>query len=161
MKRLNVTTIVAASLVVVLIAAMSIVSSQFGAAAQDEATTHPIVGAWLLTVDVSGENDPPHLVIYHADGTYTDAAAGRGGGVGVWEAIDDQTVVTNVLFHTEAEDGSVGLTRIRTESSVDESGNAYTSDYTREVIAADGTSTGELGPGSGSAVRITAEPKSE
>lgn len=140
-------------------------SNQSAAVAQDAtadgATLHPIVGAWLLKVDISDENDPPHLVIYHADGTYTDAAVGRGGGVGVWEPIDDHTVATNVLFHTEDESGNVGLTRIRTESTVDESGDAYTTEYTREVIAADGTSTGELGPGTGTAERVTVEPKGE
>jgi hypothetical protein len=163
-KRVISVTLLALALIAGGVATLVVGGVQSAAVAQDataDASLHPIVGAWLLTVDVSDETDPPHLVIYHADGTYVDAAAGRGGGVGVWEPIDEHTVAANILFHTEDEAGNVGLTRIRTESTVDEPGDAYRSEYTREVIAADGTSTGELGPGTGTAKRIVVEPKGE
>lgn len=165
MKRPSVVPILAASLAAGLLVTISVVSSQFGAMAQDAtppaATLHPIVGAWLLSVDVYDESDPPVLVIYHPDRTYTDAAAGRASGIGVWEPIDEHSVMTNVVFHSEDEAGNTGLTRIRTVTTVDESGNAYTSEYTRELIAADGTSSGQLGPGTATAERLTVEPQNE
>lgn len=147
-----------------MVAAFAGIGAQSSAIAQDSVLStaeHPIVGAWMLRVDVSDPNLPPHLVVYHGDGTYTDEGVGRAGGVGVWEPIDDKSVRTNVLFHTEDDDGNVGLTRIRTVTTVDDSGNAYNTEYTREVIAADGSSTGELGPGTGTAERITVEERGE
>jgi hypothetical protein len=162
-KRPITVALLALSLVAGVVATAALVGTSSGAVAQDAVSaamdTHPIVGAWLLTLDVNDPADPPHLVIYHGDGTYTDAGPGRGGGVGVWDVIDPNTVATNVLFHTEDENGDFGMTRIRTVTTVDESGDTYTTEYTREVIAPDGTSTGELGPGTGTAERHTVEPR--
>jgi hypothetical protein len=47
---------------------------------------HPIVGAWLLDVDTNDPANPPALAIFHDDGTYLQAEADGGNGVGVWEA---------------------------------------------------------------------------
>jgi len=104
---------------------------------------------------------PPVLVVYHADGSYTDSAVGRTGGVGVWEPIDDRSAATNVVFHAEDESGKINTTRIRTVTTVADSGNAYTSDYTREVIGPDGSSGGEMGPGAASGERIMVEERGE
>ena len=165
MKRPSAVALFTLSLLIGVLGTLAAIGTRSPAVAQDAtpsaATTHPIVGAWLLRIDIFEETDPPHLVIYHADGTYTDSGIGRTGGIGVWEAIAEDTVVTNVVFHSEDEDGNIGLTRIHTESTVDESGNTYTSEYTRELIAADGTSSGELGPGTGTAERLTIEPTGE
>lgn len=164
-KRIIAVPLLALAMIAGGVATLVVGDLQASAVAQDATAdamaTHPIVGTWLLNVDIFDENVPPLLVIYHADGTYTDAGAGRGSGIGVWEPIDENTVAANVLFHTQDEEGNFGLTRIRTETTVDESGDAYTSEYTRELIAADGTSTGELGPGSAMAERITVEPRGE
>lgn len=161
MQRPTELSILAVSAAIGLLVTFSAVMNQFGAVAQENATTHPIVGAWLLTVDVYDETDPPVLAVYHADHTYTNSTVGRAGGVGVWEPIDENSVATNVVFHSVDEDGNPVLTRIRTETTVDESGDAYTSNYTREVITPDGTSSGQLGPGTVTAERLTVETRGE
>ena len=101
MKRIVAVALLALAMVAGGVAMLAVGGIRSSAVAQDatsDATaTHPIVGAWLLRVDVSDDADPPHLVIYHADGTYTDAGVGRGSGVGVWEPIDKNTVATNGL----------------------------------------------------------------
>ena len=40
------------------------------------AESHPIVGAWVLTVEEFPE-DPPELVAFHADGTYQSVQCRR------------------------------------------------------------------------------------
>ena len=56
---------------------------------------HPIVGAWLLTVDEFPE-DPPELIAFHADGTYQQASADGTSGIGSWEATGPSSI--NLTF---------------------------------------------------------------
>ena len=44
-----------------------------------------IVGVWRLSVD-EFPDDPPELVVFHADGTYEEANADGTTGIGAWEA---------------------------------------------------------------------------
>lgn len=160
MKRSIVAALLTLSLAVAMVTMFG-AGSQSSAVAQDDAAArsllHPIVGSWLLSVDARDPESPPVLAVYHADGTYTDSAVDRSGGVGVWEAIDDTSVANHIVFHSE--DGST--THIRSVATVDESGNAYTSEHTREVIGADGTSSGEMGPGTATGERIMIEERGE
>ncbi len=121
-KRPTVAVLLALAVIAGMMATLVVTGSRSTAIAQDDAAAkaaHPIVGSWQLTVDARDPADPPVLVVYHADGSYTDSAVGRSGGVGVWEPIDDRSVATNVVFHAEDESGKINTTRIRTVSTVD------------------------------------------
>ncbi len=56
---------------------------------------HPIVGAWVLTVDEFPE-DPPALIAFHADGTYQESSADGTTGIGSWEATGPTSI--NLTF---------------------------------------------------------------
>lgn len=164
MKRPNIAALLALTLMAGVVATLFTASTRSVTFAQDDAPAavlHPIVGSWLLRVDARDPASPPVLVVYHADGTYTDSAVGRTGGVGVWEPIDDTSVSATIVFHAEDETGNLTTTRIRSVATVDESGNAYTSDYTREVIGADGESSGEMGPGTATGERLMVEERGD
>ena len=120
---------------------------------------HPIVGAWLLDVDTNDPANPPALAIFHEDGTYVQAEADGGNGVGVWEATGAHRVALTQLFHQQGETGEfAGTLMVRAAIDLDEAGDAWTAEYTLEFTGPDGTSAGEMGPGTAMAERITVEP---
>jgi hypothetical protein len=120
---------------------------------------HPIVGAWLLDVDVNDPANPPALAIFHDDGTYLQAEPDGGNGVGVWEATGANSVALTQLLHDQDETSNfAGTLMVRATIDIDESGDAWTAEYTLEFIGPDGTSSGETGPGTATAERIAVEP---
>jgi hypothetical protein len=120
---------------------------------------HPIVGAWLLDVDANDPASPPALAIFHNDGTYLQAESDGGNGVGVWEATGARQVVLTELLHEQDETGDfAGTLMVRATIYLDEAGDAWTAEYTLEFTGPDGTSAGEMGPGTATAERITVEP---
>ena len=119
---------------------------------------HPIVGAWLLDVDANDPTNPPALAIFHDDGTYLQAESDGSNGVGVWEAIGANSVALTQLLHQQDETGDfAGTLMVRAAIDLDESGDAWTAKYTLEFIGPDGTSAGEMGPGTAIAERIAVE----
>jgi hypothetical protein len=119
---------------------------------------HPLVGAWLL--DTSGEEtgNPSSDIIFHADGTYVESDV-DGVGIGSWEPTGDQTGAATFLFHQAGEDGAISTVKIRATVEVAADGLSFTATYTLEFVGADGTSSGELGPGTATGTRITVEPE--
>ena len=130
------------------------------AVAQDDAAAtaaHPAVGSWLLT-DLASPDDPPTLVVFHSDGTYTQVEADGAVGVGTWEATGEQSLALTFVeqFGDEAE-GVFTLT-VRAAGEMDAGGDSFTATYTLELTQPDGTSQGEFGPGTVTATRIAVEP---
>jgi hypothetical protein len=55
------------------------------------------------------------------------------------------------------EDAFAGAFVVRASIEVDETGDTFTAQYTGEFVTPDGTRTGEYGPGTATANRITVE----
>jgi hypothetical protein len=120
---------------------------------------HSIVGAWLLDVDVDDPTNAPALAIVHDDGTYLEVDADGGSGIGTWEATGPTTAAATFLYNGQDESGaSAGTVKIRATAAVDAAGDAFTAEYTLEFIGPDGTSAGEMGPGTATGERIAVEP---
>jgi hypothetical protein len=121
------------------------------------AVVHPIVGAWLLTVDEFPE-DPPSLVAFHADGIYQEASADGSTGVGSWEATGPSSVnVTFIEMFPTDDEGSAGMQTIRAAGEVSADGQSFTAEFTIEFTG-EGAPAGEYGPGHVTATRINVEP---
>lgn len=145
------------SILVVVLLGFVVARPGTGTVAQ-EAADHPVIGAWLGDVDVNDPANPPTLLIFHDDGTFLQTDPNGGNGVGSWEATGDNNVALTAIFHGEDETGQFGgSVLLRASVEVDETGNTLTADYTLDFVQADGTSTGELGPGTASAERIEVE----
>jgi hypothetical protein len=122
-------------------------------------TPHPLVGAWLLTPDVNDPSVPQNLAIFHDDGTFLETSAGQCCGIGVWEATGPNTAVLTIQSFAPDASGGAGI--IRANIVVDASGNTFTADFTLELVAADETSSGEMGPGRAAGERIAVDPMGE
>lgn len=114
-------------------------------------TEHPLVGTWTLAIE--GEEYPSTLDVFSADGTYVEASSIDGFGAGAWEATGENTA--NLTFRVIHVDGTAV---IRATLEVAPDGQSLTATYTVETIAPDGTSSGELGPGTAEGTKVTVEP---
>ena len=140
---------------VVMIGAVALGGS---AVAQDStpvapSTDHPIVGSWMIDTEPQNPTNPLHLTIISADGSYLESETDGGVSVGVWEATGDNTAIFSFRFLA----GPQGMGTIRAEAEVAEDGQTFTANFTLELVAPDGTSTGEVGPGMAEATRLTVE----
>lgn len=127
-------------------------------ARQDPSDVHPIVGAWLADTSAEDPENPPATLIFHDDGTYLQSDPGGANGVGVWEEIDERTVALTILFLEVNEDEQFEATsKVRAVVELDETGDAFSAEYTAEFIEPDGSSFGEVGPGTATGERIAIE----
>jgi hypothetical protein len=116
------------------------------------AEVHPIVGAWILTVEEFAE-DPPSLVVFHADGTFHEANADGSAAIGSWEASGPSSM--NLTFVEFDEEGPAGM--IRAAGEVSEDGQTFTAEFSIEITG-EGAPAGEYGPGHVTGTRINVEP---
>lgn len=117
----------------------------------------PVVGAWELTVDGDAPGNAPTEMVFHADGTYIQAVPGMTG-IGSWVATGPNTGALTFIQYGVDEAGAVGRDMIRATMEVSEDGQSMTAAFTMEITMADGVSTGQMGPGTGTATRIEVEP---
>jgi hypothetical protein len=119
---------------------------------------HPFVGAWVVDRDPTNANNPLQLVVATADGLYFGTQYGGQTTAGVWEATGPSTAAIT-LRATAPEQGVpfLGLVVVRGTVEVAEDGQSFTSPYTVEIIAPDGTSSGEYGVTTARGTRITIE----
>ena len=132
-------------IVAVVLLSSAVVLSRPPAAAQ-EATppgmaamaTHPVVGAWRLTIDLGGVATIPAHGLFHADGTYSQQFADGSGLIGVWrptgERTADLTLYTLDLVGDKLAQGEARLT-----VEVDETGQAMTFTGTFVSLFEDGS----------------------
>lgn len=135
-----------------------------------------LVGVWLLDTDADDPENAPEVAAFTADGVYVSVDAEQAASVGVWAATGDQTAVLTIVSpgveddeededadedEGEGEGEFAGTFTIRAAIEVDASGNSFTAQYTFEVVDADGTSSGQFGPGTATATRLTAEGPGE
>ncbi|HEY7029977.1 MAG TPA: hypothetical protein VH482_01555 [Thermomicrobiales bacterium] len=121
-------------------------------------TGHPVVGAWAAITDVRDPNGSRSLFIFHADGTYSEADADGTDGYGAWSPTGDSTADVTILSNQSDEKGAFfGQLKVRASVQVAADGQTFTAPYTLEFLLADGSQTGEYGPGTATATRITVE----
>jgi hypothetical protein len=118
---------------------------------------HPLVGAWMLTVDEFPE-DPPSLVIFGADGTFEEVDADGAIGFGAWEATGPTSGNLTFVSMTPNEEGGFDpILTIRATGEVSADGQTFTAQFTIEFTA-EGFPVGEFGPGNATGTRISVEP---
>jgi hypothetical protein len=130
-----------------------------GAAAHEVATAaHPLVGTWFLDNGSANLTDALDTFTLHADGTYVEANADGSVRLGAWEATGPTTANLTIVAYTRDEDGaSRGGITIRLAIDLNPDGNSYTAEGTIELIAPDGSSSGQAGPATGTATRMAVE----
>jgi hypothetical protein len=116
------------------------------------ATTHPLVGVWVIDTDVDDPTNGPGVVTVGADGIWHEVDSDGTSGFGAWRATGARTA--EVVFVYPGEEGTV---LIRATIEVAEDGRSFTAPYTVEFVSPDGTATGQYGPGSAVANRLDAE----
>jgi hypothetical protein len=120
---------------------------------------HPFVGTWLFDANAEDPANAPDVVRVSADGGYIAANAAGLTTLGVWEATGERTAIVTVTSTGVDETGApAGTFVLRTLAEVNASGDAFTASYTSEVVDPDGTGTGQAGPTTATATRLTPEP---
>ncbi len=117
---------------------------------------HPLVGTWLLDTNADDPANAPEVTIFTADGAYISVDAEGFPNHGVWEATGEQTAGLTIVS-PGMEEAFAGTFLVRASIEVDETGDSFTAQYTGEFVAPDGTETGEYGPGTATATRISVE----
>lgn len=160
MRRLAVPLVPSFALVLMALLATPRVSPSM--AQQTTPTTemsHPVVGAWILDTDASTGENAPSLASFSSDGVYHEVSSDGPDGIGVWQPIDADSVALTITYIDVDPDGTYSsTTTVRATVDVDSSGNAFTAQYTLEFVDPQGGSSGQLGPGTATATRMTVEP---
>ena len=119
---------------------------------------HPLVGTWFLVSSSANPTEAHDLFILHADGTYIEANADASVRLGVWEATSPTTATLTIEAYSRDEAGaSQGGLIIRLTITLNPDGNSYTAEGTIELIAPDGSRSGQAGPARGEATRMVVE----
>lgn len=119
---------------------------------------HPLVGTWFLTSSSANPTNADDLFILHADGTYVEANADGSVRLGVWEPTSPTTATLTITAYSRDEGGaSQGGIIIRLTLTLNPDGNSYTAEGTIELIAPDGSRSGQAGPAGGEATRMMVE----
>lgn len=137
--------------------------SRIFVSAQDTASTgfpgHPLVGTWLLDTDTADPTNAPDVAMFTADGGYISVDVEGVPSLGAWEATGNVTGMLNITAAGMEDDGtSAGFFTIRMALEVDDGGTTLSSTYTFELVGADGTQSGEFGPGRVIGTRVMVEP---
>lgn len=151
------------SMTLLLLSAIVVMGrSDNGVSAQDSAAIHPIVGTWLANADAAYTDLATDVFQFRADGTYSGVDADGAVELGQWEATGASTANLFILSTEADEDGNyLDSVIIRASIEVAADAQSFTASYTFEVRQADGTTTGEVGPGKAVGTRIVLEVQGE
>jgi hypothetical protein len=126
------------------------------AIAQDAATAHPLVGAWLVAVPA----DPSRTVAlntYGADGNVQVTIDTGNTSHGTWEVTGPHTAALTVVgFAPDPNGGPTGLVTLRGSIEVDETGQSFHGEGDEAVALPDGTVLGPF-PNAVVGTRITVQ----
>jgi hypothetical protein len=112
-------------------------------------------GSWTIARRIPPTRD---LFSLHADGTYTEARADGTVRLGVWNATGPTTATLTIeAYSRDAAGANRGAIIIRLNITLNPDGNSYTAEGTIELIAPDGSSSGQAGPATGTATRMLVE----
>jgi hypothetical protein len=153
-------------LVLVSVAALSLVGGVIGASAVTSASTaptvpsdasavSPIVGTWTI-IDNSDPETAPTIGAFSAGGNYVQVEEGEVG-FGVWESTGPSSAALMITQQGGSDEGG-GTFTIRATIEVAPDGQSFTADYTLEVSGVEGVPPGEYGPGQVTGTRIVVEP---
>jgi hypothetical protein len=129
------------------------------AAAERERRVAPIVGTWVLDVNVDDTADPPALLTVEPGGTLRLTDCCNGSGAGVWRPARGQGFMATLLTPWYDDDGFVGWNTTRALVTADEDFMRVT--YTVDIPARDGTTSGQLGPVHATGVPVAVEGPGE
>jgi acetyl esterase/lipase len=121
---------------------------------------HPLVGAWVLDLDVQTTDDPPLYLLFHDDGTWILANPYFGDGVGAWQPTGARTADATLVFQDLDSDPHQvvpGVLTARMAIDVAEEGDTFAVRWDSESRWFDGTLAAR-DDGWGSAVRIQVDP---
>jgi hypothetical protein len=133
-----------------------------GATTAQEATPtamsgHPLVGTWLLDTDAEDPANAPEVTTFTTDGAYISVDAEGFVQLGLWEATGEQTATLTLVSSFEEDGAFAGTFMIRAAIDVEPGGDAFTAEYTGELVDPTGAGGGEYGPGTATAARIAVE----
>jgi hypothetical protein len=135
-----------------------------GLAAERNPPPKAIVGSWVETITVTGPGGPPpfkSIGVYTADGTLVfsdqggvtlDPPQSFSATVGSWTYVRERTFAwTAIALISDLSGNHVGTLKVRGETTMDPSGDSYTSRFRAEMFdpngvvlfAADGTNVGQ------------------
>jgi hypothetical protein len=138
-----------------------IVTPGRGTTAQEATPTslsgHPLVGTWLLDTNADDPANGPEVTVFTADGAYISVDAEGFPNHGVWEATGERTAGLTIVSPGMEEDAFAGTFVVRASIEVDQTGDAFTAQYTGEFVDPGGVESGEYGPGTATATRIEVE----
>jgi hypothetical protein len=97
------------------------------------------------------------VTIFTADGAYISVDAKGFPNHGVCESTGERTAGLTIISPGMDEEAFAGMFVVRASIEVGETGDSFTAQYTGEFVTPDGTETGEYGPGTATATRITVE----
>ncbi len=119
---------------------------------------HPLVGTWFLDNGTANLTDALDTFILHADGSYIEANADGVVRLGAWEATGPTTATLTIEAYSRDEAGAnTGGIIIRLDITLNPDGASYTAEGTIELIAPDGSTSGQAGPATGAATRLMVE----
>lgn len=103
---------------------------------------HPLVGAWVLDLDLQGTDDPPLYVLFHADSTVILANPYFGDGVGAWQPTSERTADVTIVFQdldSDPTQTAPGILTALMAIEVDTAGETFTARWEAESRWFDGT----------------------
>jgi hypothetical protein len=158
MNRLIVRAAVAFAAILSLIGVIAVGWSPGPTSAQDDAMRgHALVGTWLVDSDLSSDTNLPENISFSSDGILVDVQ-GSEVILGVWEPTGPSTATATFTQYAADDNGDYagGFTaRVSIEISAD--GSSFTGQYNVELLNPDGSTSGQAGPGTVTAVRVSVE----
>lgn len=147
------------SFAVIVLVALAAFGLRSGVGAQDATTQgHPLVGTWLADTDTNDPANAMDTFTFSSDGGYIEVDATGDVQLGAWEATGGTTAILKIVSYQANDDGTpAGGYIVRASIEVAADGNSFTASYTFEFLSADGSSSGQAGPGTATGTRIVAE----
>src|SRR4051794_35740299 len=129
------------------------------AQAQDgSGDTHPIVGTWLADTDPENTEDALDTFQFSADGGYIEVDSNGDVQLGSWEETGEYTANLTIVAYQGDDDGNnYGGYTVRGSITVAADGMSFDATYTLEVLAPDGSGSGQAGPGHATGTRLEIE----
>ena len=137
---------------------MAMVATAHRTSAQDASPTdmagHPLVGTWIIDRNIATTEEVPTVVVFTADGGFTDAYQGA---TGVWEATGPTSAAMTIIPFNGPPQATTGYAVVRATWEIDEAGDTMSGPANVTVLLPDGTvvATNEF---SSTAVRMKVEP---
>lgn len=122
---------------------------------------HPLVGTWIVDTNTQDTQDPLALLTIAGDGTVRLTDCCNAPAAGAWAPSSTRTADATILLPWFDEDGFIGFNIVRGDVVVSADGESLTATYTMDIPDREGGTSGQLGPGSATGVRVSVEAMGE